>query len=126
MLLLGPAVICLNLIDCEIDSDGACQLANGLSTNDTLQTLHIEDNPGIEAAGVTAFAKKLRTNSALICLDLRECNIDSEGACQLASALCVNNTLQELSVRDNPIGVKGASAVAVAQKRVIEITGYTR
>ena len=59
MLLLGPAVICLNLIDCEIDSDGACQLANGLSTNVTLQTLHIEDNPGIEAAGAVLFSGPL-------------------------------------------------------------------
>ena len=102
----------LNLRDCEIDSDGACQLANALTTNDTLQTLHIEDNPGIETIGATAFAKMLRTNSTLICLDLCECNIDSEGARQLASALCTNDTLQKLSVSDNSIGVEGASAVA--------------
>ena len=104
--------VCLNLRDCEIDSEGACKLANGLSTNDTLQTLHIEDNPGIEAIGATAFAKMLRTNSTLLFLDLCDCNIDSEGACQLASALCTNNTLQELSVSGNSIGVKGASAFA--------------
>ena len=66
-------LVCLNLRDSEINSEGACQLANALSTNDTLQTFHIEDNPGIEAIGATAVAKMLGTNSTLVFLDLCEC-----------------------------------------------------
>ena len=59
-----------------------------------------------------SLASVLRTNHTLVYLHLRECDIDSDGACQLASALCTNDTLQKLNLWGNQIGVKGATAFA--------------
>ena len=39
-------------------------------------------------------------------------NKDRDGACQLASTLCTNDTLQTLNLSNNPTGVKGATAFA--------------
>ena len=77
----------LNLGQCNIDSDGACQLASALCTNDKLYRLSLQYNP-IGVKGATAFAEMLRTNCTLVDLNLGYCNIDSDGACQLVSALC--------------------------------------
>ena len=54
----------------------------------------------------------LRLNRTLIHLNLNTCHIDSDGAKELADALCTNNTLQELNLASNPIGIKGATALA--------------
>ena len=105
-------LVYLNVVECKIDSDGACQLASALCTNDTLQMLFMGRNP-IGVKGAIAFAEMLRTNHTLVHLNLRKCNIDSDGAyCQLASALCTNDTLQVLRLYHNPIGVRGATAFA--------------
>ena len=104
-------LVYLNLAQCNIDSDGACQLASALCTNDTLQELDLYHNP-IGVRGATAFAEMLRTNHTLVHLNLAQCKIDSDGACRLASALCTNDTLQELDLYHNPIGVRGATAFA--------------
>ena len=76
----------LNLGQCNIDSDGACQVASALCTNDKLYRLGLQYNP-IGVKGATAFAEMLRTNHTLVRLNLGYCNIDSDGAFQLAS-LC--------------------------------------
>ena len=55
----------------------------------------------------------LRTNCTLVELTLNKCIIDSDGACQLASALCtIIHSTQELEVCSNPIGGDGATAFA--------------
>ena len=54
----------------------------------------------------------LRTNHTLVNLNLSQCNIDSDGAYQLANALHTNDTLQNLYLHYNPIGINGASSVA--------------
>ena len=41
---------------------------------------------------------------------LEDSNIDSDGACHLASALCTSDTQQKLYLMHNPIGLKGATA----------------
>ena len=98
-------LVCLELRNCNIVLDGACQLAS------TLQELDLRGNLiGVE--GATAFAEMLRTNHTLVNLNLGDCNIDSGGTCQLTSALCTNDTLQKLNLEDNPIGVIGAIAFA--------------
>ena len=109
-------LVTLDLERCAIDSDGACQLASALCINDTLQKLLMGDNP-IGGKGAAAFTEILLKNKSLknhtlVYLRLARCDIDSDGACQLVSALCTNDTLQELLMGDNPIGVKGASAFA--------------
>ena len=60
-----------------------------------------------------SLASVLRTNQTLVYLDLEQCNIDdSDGGCQLACALCTNDTLQMLNLGCNPIGVEGATKFA--------------
>ena len=53
--------------------------------------------------GVAAVAKMLVENKTLTELYLQDCRINSEGAVELAGALCKNSTLQELnSERSGP------------------------
>ena len=52
------------------------------------------------------------TNHTLVDLNLSFCDIDSDGACLLASGLYTNDTLQDLHLGYNPIGDKGATAFA--------------
>ena len=61
----------------------------------------MDSNP-IGIKGATAFATMLRTNQTLVDLNLGHSNIDSGGACQLASALCANDTLQSMYLQNNP------------------------
>ena len=66
--------------------------ASTLCTNDTLQTLHLDNSPfGVK--GATAFAEMLWINHSLVVLNIGQCNIDSDGARLLANALCILNTL---------------------------------
>ena len=67
---------------------------------------------GVEGGTCIKFAEMLKTNHGLIDFALGGCNIDSDGACQLAIALCTNDALKELHLSFNPIGVKGATAFA--------------
>ena len=62
--------------------------------------------------GAIAFAEMLKTNHTLVDLDLSQCNIDSDGACQLAISLHTNDTLQNLYLQYNNIGINGASSFA--------------
>ena len=43
----------------------------------------------------------LQTNHTLVYLNLAGCDMDSDGACQLASELCTNYTLQTLFLGEN-------------------------
>ena len=112
MLRTNHTIVSLWLSDCDIKSDVACELASALCANDTLHDFNLRDNP-IGFKGAAAFADMLKINHTLVVgLGLGGCNIDSNGACHLANALCTNNTLQKLWLNRNPIGDKGAAALA--------------
>ena len=84
-------------------------IASALCINDTLQTLHLDNSPfGVK--GATAFAEMLRINHSLVELNIGQCN--SDGAHLLANALCMNNTLRKLHLKNNPIGLKRATIFA--------------
>ena len=83
-------------------------ICSGLHHNTTLEILDISDSN----IHLQSLLSVLRTNHTLIHLDLGACNIDSDGACQLSSALSKNDTLRKLYLWDNPIGIKGATALA--------------
>ena len=105
----------LGLQDCHISSEGAVELAAVLCKNTTLKHLDLSSNPiGEHVEGVTAVAKLLVENKTLTKLDLLGCHINSEGAVELAAALCKNTTLNDLNVSHNPIGehVEGVTGVA--------------
>ena len=99
----------LDLEDCHISSEGAVELATALCKNTTLKHLDLSCNPiGVEGA----VAKMLLENKTLTKLDLRYCHISSEGAVELAAALCKNSTLKHLYLNHNPICVEGASSMS--------------
>ena len=86
-------------------------IISGLQHNTTLEWLNVSDSH-FSLQNTISLASVLRTNHTLVRLCLVQCNIDSDGACQLASALCTNNTLTVLLLGENPLGVKGAAAIA--------------
>ena len=95
--------------DCHISSEGAVELAAALCKNTTLKHLRLSCNPiGVEGA----VAKMLVENKTLTWLALQHCHISSEGAVELAAALCKNSTLKHLDLDHNPIGVEGASSMS--------------
>ena len=80
-------------------------IISGLHHNTTLERLDMS-NSHFSPLTIDLLASLLETNHTLVCLKLRNCNIVLDGACQLAS------TLHELDLRDNLIGVEGATAFA--------------
>jgi Ran GTPase-activating protein (RanGAP) involved in mRNA processing and transport len=127
----------LDLSACDIDSDGAIAIAQGLYDNITLEHLRLRHNAKLKAEGVLALAGALQTHPAiksvdlsgipldlatvealaqmllnnhpsLVSLDLSECGIDDAGASILAKALAQNKTLKKLALNNNKIGNEGA------------------
>jgi len=129
----------------HIGADGAAEIATALEHNDTLRDLSIcnpvEIYPAIDElctedyeayqicdrnevskAGALAFAAALRTNKALLTLNLSDTGIDTTGVKAIAEALHHNNTLRELvlgnhsenSDHGNHVGDEGAVALVGA------------
>ena len=92
----------------DLPPDTVELIFSGLHHNTTLESLDISDSN----ISLKLIFSMLRLNRTLIYLNLSTCHIDSDGAEELASALCTNNTLQELNLARNPIGIKGATALA--------------
>ena len=116
----------LVLQDCHINSESAVKLAAVLCKKTTLKHLNLSHNPfGEHVEGVTAVAKMLVENKTLTELVLYNCHISSEGAVELAAALCKSTTLNDLNLSYNPIGehVEGVTAVA---KMLVENKTLTR
>ncbi|NXU53908.1 LRC45 protein, partial [Turnix velox] len=140
-LLPGPAPFAqLSLGDCGLSEEGVKLLLHGLCSNTTVKTLDLKGNNlrtvGAEALGkllsqnksirslvlewnnlgvweeaFSFFCQGLAANSVLQRLDLRNNQIDHQGAAELAMALKQNITLQELDLRWNNIGLLGGRAL---------------
>ena len=99
----------------NLSSESVASIITGLSHNSSLTTLHIL-NSHFTMANVDSLASVLKDHSkcTLTVLYLQDCHISSEGAVELAAALCKNTTLEHLNLSHNPIGehVEGATAVA--------------
>ena len=54
----------------------------------------------------------IHSNKSLEELNVRTCNVGSDGACHLARELCVNTSLRKLDLSRNPIGTEGVMALA--------------
>ena len=95
----------------NLSSESVASIITGLSHNSSLTDLNIS-NSYFSIANVDSLASILKDHSkkcTLTELELADCHISSEGAVELAAALCKNTTLQH----HNPIGahVKGVTAV---------------
>ena len=97
----------------NLSSDSVASIITGLSHNSSLTTLIIS-NSHFSMTNVDSLASVLKDHSkcTLTELDLQNCHISSEGAVELAAALCKNSTLKYLYLNDNPIGVEGASSMS--------------
>ena len=96
-------------------SESVASIITGLSHNSSLTKLNISYSH-FSMANVDSLALVLKDHSkcTLTVLVLLDCHISSEGAVELAAALCKNTTLKDLNLGRNPIGehVEGATAVA--------------
>ena len=102
----------LNISFNQLPPEAVELIISGFNHNTTLRWLNMLGSH-FSYRSIISLALVLRTNHTLVYLCLAYCNIDSVGACQLARALCVNDTLWTLHLGDNnPIGVKGAAAFA--------------
>ena len=94
----------------EPDCEALCEL---LRSSHSLQHLHIhQNNLSSESVASIITGLKVVENKTLTWLDLQDCHISSEGAVELAAALCKNSTLKRLNLSHNPIGVEGASSMS--------------
>ncbi|XP_030631184.1 leucine-rich repeat-containing protein 45 [Chanos chanos] len=138
------------LSDCMLSEEGAKLLLNGLCSNTTVKVLDLKGNnlrgTGAESLGkllvrnktlrrlvlewnalgiwdeaFTIFCEGLASNNCLTQLDLRNNQINHQGAAELALALKRNGTLQELDLRWNNIGLLGGRSFleALQQNRTL-------
>ena len=85
----------LNIMLCDVTSDGAVQLARALTNNSWLTELDMWDN-SIGEEGAKALANMLKENRTLKKLDLRGDKTLGEGVDVLISSLQESKTLQRL------------------------------
>ena len=101
----------LDIKFCDVTSEGAVQLARGLTGNQWLTLLVMEWN-GIGDTGAAALGDMLKYNTSLQKLYIGWCCITSQGAVEIAAGLTENSTLHVLHMNRNEIGVAGAEAMA--------------
>ncbi|NXF89075.1 LRC45 protein, partial [Eubucco bourcierii] len=91
---------------------GAEALGKLLQQNRSIRSLNLEwNNLGVWEEGFSFFCQGLGANSILQRLDLRNNQINHQGAGELAMALKQNASLQELDLRWNNIGLLGGRAL---------------
>ncbi|XP_015681009.1 leucine-rich repeat-containing protein 45-like [Protobothrops mucrosquamatus] len=102
----------LNLKGNNLRAVGAEALGKLLRQNKTIQRLTLEwNNLGVWEESFTIFCEGLGANHHLQMLDLRNNQINHQGAGELAMALKANSSLQELDLRWNNIGLLGGRAL---------------
>ncbi|KAM6951888.1 leucine-rich repeat-containing protein 45 [Aplochiton taeniatus] len=140
----------LVLSDCMLSEEGAKVLLSGLFANTTVQVLDLKGNnlrvTGAETVGkllsrnktlrrlvlewnalgmwdeaFSIFCEGLASNSTLSHLDLRNNQVNHQGASELALALKRNSTLEVLDLRWNNIGLLGGRSLleALQQNRTL-------
>ncbi|KYO20470.1 leucine-rich repeat-containing protein 45 [Alligator mississippiensis] len=96
----------------NLQAVGAEALGKLLQQNKSIQSLVLEWNSlGVWEEGFSLFCQGLSANRSLQRLDLRNNQINHEGAGELAAALKGNSSLQELDLRWNNVGLLGGRAL---------------
>ncbi|XP_030019004.1 leucine-rich repeat-containing protein 45 [Sphaeramia orbicularis] len=108
----------LDLKGNNLRSTGAEVLGKLLARNNTLRRLVLEWNAlGVWDEAFSLFCDGLSSNSALVHLDLRNNQINHNGAAELALALKRNSSLQVLDLRWNNIGLLGGRSLLEALQK---------
>ncbi|KAK5606096.1 hypothetical protein CRENBAI_000537 [Crenichthys baileyi] len=114
----NTSVKCLDLKGNNLRSTGAEVLGKLLGCNKTLLRLVLEWNAlGIWEESFSLFCDGLASNNTLTHLDLRNNQINHQGASELALALRHNSTLEELDLRWNNIGLLGGRSLLEALQK---------
>jgi hypothetical protein len=101
--------LCHNVISVRT----ACVMAQGLRSNDSLQTLDLTGN-GIEDRAIEALASGLEYNNTLEVLTLDFNAFGDKGVQALARLLTKNHSLKELHLFGNRVSAQGAEYLADA------------
>ncbi|KAJ3157437.1 hypothetical protein HDU86_003329 [Geranomyces michiganensis] len=112
----------INLADSFLDDDGCILISNALKTNNMATHLDLRGN-SIRADGATALGQMLKINCTLksLVLEWNCIGIWQAGVRALADGLSVNQTLQELDLRNNKIGPEGAASLAQSLKHNLSL-----
>ena len=104
----------LNISQCCIDGQGVKSLASALEMNGSLEELNLRGNVAITGIGHMALGESLKRNRGLKTLDISYCDIDDQGMKSLASALEINDSLEELNLRGN-VAITGIGHMALGE-----------
>ncbi|TRY88635.1 hypothetical protein DNTS_028846 [Danionella cerebrum] len=108
----------LDLKGNNMRATGAEALGQVLMRNKVLRRLVLEWNAlGMWEEGFSVFCEGLASSSSLSQLDLRNNQINHQGAAALCSALKRNSTLQDLDLRWNNIGLLGGRSLLEAMQQ---------
>ncbi|KAJ8326783.1 hypothetical protein QVD99_005432 [Batrachochytrium dendrobatidis] len=107
----------LVLADAFLGDDGCILVASALKSNTTVTYLDLRGN-SIRADGAIALGQMLKVNSTLKSLNLEwNCvGIWEAGVKSIADALTLNQSLEELDLRNNKIGPQASQHVALSLK----------
>ena len=101
----------LSLKLCNINDDGAINIAEVIQMNTTIQTLDMSSN-GILNDGAISISDGLKSNISLKQLIVSKNEITSEGPKYIAEAIQVNTTLEQLDLSYNKISDNGTAAIS--------------
>ncbi|XP_060620830.1 leucine-rich repeat-containing protein 45 isoform X1 [Anolis sagrei] len=105
------------LSDCMLSEEGAKLLLHGLCANSVVKSLDLKGN-NLRAVGAETLGKLLRQNKSIKSLTLEWNNLGiwEESFAVFCEGLAANGHLQRLDVRNNQINHQGAGELAMALK----------
>ncbi|NXY72323.1 LRC45 protein, partial [Glareola pratincola] len=108
----------VSLGDCGLSEEGAKLLLHGLCSNTTVKTLDLKGN-NLRTVGAEALGRLLRQNKSIrsLILEWNSLGIWEEGFSFFCQGLGANNVLQQLDLRNNQINHQGAGELAMALKQ---------
>ncbi|XP_069655667.1 leucine-rich repeat-containing protein 45 isoform X3 [Haliaeetus albicilla] len=104
--------------DCGLSEEGVKLLLHGLCSNTTVKSLDLKGN-NLRTVGAEALGKLLRQNKSIrrLILEWNSLGLWEEGFSFFCQGLGANNFLQRLDLRNNQINHQGAGELAVALKQ---------
>ncbi|KAM9222458.1 leucine-rich repeat-containing protein 45 [Leptosomus discolor] len=104
--------------DCSLSEEGVKLLLHGLCSNTTVKSLDLKGN-NLRTVGAEALGKLLRQNKSIrsLILEWNSLGVWEEGFSFFCQGLGANSFLQRLDLRNNQINHQGAGELAVALKQ---------
>ncbi|XP_014807060.1 PREDICTED: leucine-rich repeat-containing protein 45 isoform X1 [Calidris pugnax] len=104
--------------DCGLSEEGVKLLLHGLCSNTTVKSLDLKGN-NLRTVGAEALGKLLRQNKSIrsLILEWNSLGVWEEGFSFFCQGLRANNVLQKLDLRNNQINHQGAGELAMALKQ---------